>query len=129
MCNAFRCSDYYENSVAMPVMDRFRQSTVRTYNVACIVSDRIFARYRLLRLAGDGYSYRNNTGITVSSTSNVSNTVSLVTWLNLLGLSFRQCSFYPYRYVRLAVQSQTCISSDLRLYRYAIVSDVGFPHR
>ena len=46
MYSAFRCPDYYGDSVAMTVLYRFRQSTFHVHNIACIVSDRIFVRFR-----------------------------------------------------------------------------------
>lgn len=108
---------------------RFRESTVHVCNIACIVSDRIFVLFRLLRLADSRYLYRNNTGIPILLSPDVSIAVSSVSRLTLLGLSFRQYSFYLCRYVHLAVQSQSGNSIDLRRYRHAIVPVVGFPHR
>lgn len=85
---------------------RFRQSTVHVCNIACIVSDRIFVLFRLLRLVDNRYSYRNNTRIPILLSPDVSIVVSSVSRVTLLGLSFRQYSFYLCRYVHLAVQSQ-----------------------
>jgi hypothetical protein len=65
MYSAFRCPDYYGDSVTMAVK-RFRQSTFHAHNIACAVSGRIFVRFRLLQMADSGYIYRNNTGIPTS---------------------------------------------------------------
>ena len=86
---------------------RFRQSTVHVCNIACIVSDRIFVLFRLLRLADNRYSYRNNTGIPILMSPDVSIAFSSVSRVTLLGLSLRQYSFYLCRYIHLAVQSQS----------------------
>lgn len=106
MYSAFHCSDYYGNSVAMSVATDLGNPQFKCVTERVSLSDRIFVRFRLLRMADSRYSYQNNTGILILLSPGVSIVVSPVSRVTLLGLSFRQYSFYLYRYIHLTVQSQ-----------------------